>query len=57
MKSARDLIIARHKECGIGLCGSFEAIARWLFREHNIITSDTFVAQVIREYRRKNEDH
>lgn len=43
------LILERHRECGIGLCGRFEVIARWLFREHNILTSDSYVAKVIAE--------
>ena len=44
----RRLILQRRRECGIGLCGSCEAIARWLFKNHNIVTSTDFVARVLR---------
>jgi hypothetical protein len=45
----RRLIIERRRECGIGLCGSYEAIVRWLFREHNIIATTSWVCHVIQE--------
>jgi hypothetical protein len=41
------LVRDRRRECGIGLCGSCEAIARWLFREHNIVTSTSWIAHVL----------
>lgn len=47
-KDARALVIARRRECGIGLCGSCEAIARWLFREHGIVASTSWIADVLR---------
>lgn len=47
----KELIRARRRECGIGLCGSCEAIARWLFREHNIVTSTSWIADVLSEDR------
>jgi hypothetical protein len=43
------LIVDRKRECGMGLCGSCEAIARWLFREHNVVTSTSWIAHVIKE--------
>ena len=44
----RQLILDRQKECGIGLCGRFDAIARWLFNNYNVITTGSYVRQVIR---------
>lgn len=49
----RQMILNRRKECGIGLCGSCEAIANWLFREHNVVVSTSWVAEVIAEERNK----
>ncbi len=46
----RNLVIQRRKECGIGLAGRCDAIARWLFREHNIVTSESWVARVITDH-------
>jgi len=43
----RRIVIDRHRECGIGLAGSCEAIARWLFREHNIVTSASWIDDVV----------
>ena len=43
------LILGRRKSCGIGLQGSCECIARWLFRKHNVLTSTAHVAKVIQE--------
>lgn len=45
----RRLVINRRRECGIGLCGSYEAIARWLFREHNVVATTSWIAQVVKE--------
>ncbi len=45
----RQLILDRRRECGIGLCGSYIAIVRWLMREHGILTTDSWVASVIRD--------
>jgi hypothetical protein len=49
----RALIQARRRECGLGLAGSCEAIARWLFRCHGIVTSPAFVADVLAAARRQ----
>jgi len=43
----RALFVARHRECGIGLCGRCEAIARWLFSEHNVVASTGWIADVL----------
>lgn len=43
----REMIIERRRTSGIGLQGSCEAIARWLFSEHNIVTSTSWIADVI----------
>jgi len=52
----RRLVIDRHRECGMGLCGSCEAIARWLFREHNVVASDSWIADVISEERKSSAE-
>lgn len=44
----KSLVVARRKECGMGLCGSYEAIARWLFEEHGIIATTEWIADAIR---------
>ena len=41
------LIINRRKECGLGLCGRYEAIANWLFKNYNVVTSTDYIAYVI----------
>ena len=43
------LIVDRRKASGIGLRGGCEVIARWLFREHNVIASTSWIADVIKE--------
>lgn len=43
------LILQRRAECGLGLCGGCEPIARWLFKNYNVVTSPSYVAQVIKE--------
>ena len=45
----RQLIIDRRRECGIGLCGRYEAIANWLFKNHNVVTSTDYIEKVIKE--------
>lgn len=44
-----DLIIARRKEAGLGLHGSYNAIVRWLFKIHNVIVDEKYVCRVIQE--------
>ena len=48
-EAVRQLIKDRHAECGIGLSGSCEAISRWLFQHHNIVTSPRYVCAVVYE--------
>ena len=43
----RELIIGRRKQCGVGLARGYGAIARWLFKKHNIVTSTSWIADVI----------
>lgn len=45
----RRLVIDRRRECGIGLCGRYEAIANWLFKNHNVVASTEWIAGVINE--------
>lgn len=45
----KTLVLDRHRECGIGLCGRYEAIARWLFKQHNVIATTDWIAKVIRK--------
>ena len=45
----KQLIVDRKRECGMGLCGGCEVIARWLFREHNVVASTSSFADVIKE--------
>lgn len=44
----KQLVRERRRTHG-GFCGSCEAIARWLFREHNIVTSTSWIASVLSE--------
>ena len=52
----RRLIVERREACGIGLCGGYEQIARWLFREHNIVTSASMVCHVIQQHRQASRE-
>ncbi len=44
----RKLVVDRRRECGIGLCGGYDAIVRWLMREHHILTSASWVESVVK---------
>lgn len=44
----RQLVVARRRRFGYGLQGGYEQIARWLFREHNILTTDAWICEVIK---------
>lgn len=43
------LIIIRRRDCGIGLCGSYAAIARWLYREHGVIATEAWICEVVKQ--------
>jgi len=44
----KQLILSRRKRYETGLAGRYEAIARWLFKNHNIVTTDVYICQVIK---------
>lgn len=48
----RRLVLDRRRACGVGLCGSCEAITRWLMQEHDILTTPTTVGLIIQEARK-----
>ena len=43
----KKMILDRRAESGLGLYGSCASIARWLFKDHKIVTTDVYVSQVI----------
>ena len=45
------LVIERRERCGMGLCGSYNAISRWLFREYAVIATESWIEQVMKEAR------
>lgn len=45
----REAILARRRQYGVGIGGSCEVIARWLYREYGVLTSTSTIAQVIAE--------
>jgi hypothetical protein len=48
-----ELILGRYRECGIGLCGQAGAIARWMFKEHNVVVSTRYVSELIETDRKE----
>jgi len=43
------MVIEKRKQSGIGLGGRYESIARWLFKDHKVIASVSWIEFVIRE--------
>ena len=45
----RHLILERRTLCGVGLCGRYSAIVRWLHREHGVITTESMAEHFIKQ--------
>jgi len=52
----RQLVIDRSRECGMGLAGRCDVLARWLFREHNVVASTSWIADVIADEDKQVQD-